>query len=262
METKGAGVRVREYRPSDRKQVLQIFREGMVGTIQPGLRDKLINSKYMVAYFVLVSSIFYHFNYSGTSLPVVSTKPHNTIYDDGENNINHTYDIHVDMFYWTVYIFSSTVFPYLLISFLSYYVANDYVKESITKKDLKNIENYYLKTKSNRNMFWVACQGTEIVGTVALDEIKTGNVDGWEVGDGELRRMSVKKTSRGKGVARLLFSALKEFCLIKKYNRIVLSTSELQKAACKMYSSAYNFQIEKTVDWNGIVNIKYFKLEI
>ena len=111
-------------------------------------------------------------------------------------------------------------------------------------------------------MFWVACQGSEIVGTVALDEVKKGNVDGWKVGDGELRRMSVKKTSRGKGVARLLFSTLKEFCLMKKYNRIVLSTSELQKAACKMYRSAYNFKTEKIVDWNGIVNIKYFKLEL
>ena len=128
MRAKGANVLVREYRPSDRKQVLQIFKDGMYGTIQPGLRDKLTKSNYMMAYFVLVSSIFYYFNYSGASLPVI-----NTIYDDGENNLSHTYNIHVDMFYWTVYIFSSTVLPYLLISFLSYYAANDYVMESITK---------------------------------------------------------------------------------------------------------------------------------
>ena len=247
---------VRKYeKNSDREEVLKIFRDGMISTIQPGLKEKLINSYYFMAYFCLISSIFFYYNYIVYSSSL-TISPKDTIYDD-ENGMNSNNN---NILYWICYILASSVLPYIAISFLSYKIADGYVVESITEKDLKSIEKYYLQTK--RSMFWVACIGTEVVGTIALDEIKEGNKEGWKVGDGELRRMSVKKTCRGKGISRQLFLNLKKFCQQKKYKRIVLSTSELQKVACKMYSDSYNFEIEKIINWNGLLNIKYFKLEL
>ena len=68
---------VRKYeKNSDREEVLKIFRDGMISTIQPGLKEKLINSYYFMAYFCLISSIFFYYNYIvySSSLTTISTE--------------------------------------------------------------------------------------------------------------------------------------------------------------------------------------------
>ena len=51
---------VRKYeKNSDREEVLKIFRDGMISTIQPGLKEKLINSYYFMTYFGVITSTFF-----------------------------------------------------------------------------------------------------------------------------------------------------------------------------------------------------------
>jgi GNAT superfamily N-acetyltransferase len=117
-------------------------------------------------------------------------------------------------------------------------VGRTYVSEAIVKKDLKCITTHYLK--SPRSHFWVAVTGKDVVkGCVAVEEVLEGNSDGWAVGDAELRRMSVDNRCRGAGVAKKLFAELKRFCSAKGFKRVVLSTTDWQHDACKMYPKVY-----------------------
>ena len=149
------------------------------------------------------------------------------------------------------------VVPYVVLFVFPRYIANDYVDECIRKKDLKDVQQYYMSR--DRCNFWVAeTAESEIVGCVALDEILPENAEGWKVGDAELRRMSVKKSARGMGLATLLIAELESFCRTKNYKRIVLSTSEMQVAAKKMYVKKFQFEEERFHDWHGIIRIHFF----
>jgi ribosomal protein S18 acetylase RimI-like enzyme len=54
----------------------------------------------------------------------------------------------------------------------------------------------------------------------------------------ELRRMAVQKAQRRKGIARELLATAEAFSRDRGYRRIVLSTSELQVAARRLYESS------------------------
>ncbi len=135
-------------------------------------------------------------------------------------------------------------------------IARDYVQTSL-EKDMKDPVSRYIESEDGLSSFWVAvavdeeeeeeegskgraeggrsCSYREtIVGTVALEppteSVSKDVYSPWSVegGDGELRRMSVKPSHRGRGISKLLFAALREHAKTKGFKRIVLSTSELQ----------------------------------
>ncbi len=107
-----------------------------------------------------------------------------------------------------------------------------YVDQSLSD-DLSEIEAFYLKGKSH---FWVAVEqradGTEeVLGCVALEHKTKGKYSGW----GELRRMSVCRSARRRGVAGKLHDALLEHGKRFQITGVFLSTSTMQPAAVSLY---------------------------
>eukprot|EP00457_Paulinella_chromatophora_P011993 gb/GEZN01012163.1/.p1 GENE.gb/GEZN01012163.1/~~gb/GEZN01012163.1/.p1 ORF type:complete len:259 (-),score=32.04 gb/GEZN01012163.1/:216-992(-) len=127
-----------------------------------------------------------------------------------------------------------------LLWLLPAFVARQYI-QSCLQSDLKDILARYESTLERKgSAFWVAFNKdtNEIVGSVAVEspDLSTNvPADVFEAGDAELRRMSVKSTHRGRGVARKLFQALQRHCIANKFKRVVLSTSEFQTSAMEMY---------------------------
>ena len=182
--------------------VRAVFTDGMLSTIGKGLRLKLMTSKFTLAYVAVLVA----FAFLGS-------------------NISRLYYI------WALCI----VVPAAILLFVPDFVGRQYVAEAIVKKDLMSIKQHYMT--SPRSHFWVAVTGQDKVkGCVAVEEVSDGNIDGWVAGeDAELRRMSVDRACRGAGVSRKLFEQLRTFCIEKGFKRVVLTTSEFQHDACKIY---------------------------
>ena len=102
--------------------------------------------------------------------------------------------------------------------------------------DLDNIDSYYKKDGGN---FWVAVDGGEVVGTVAMKNI--GN------GYGMMRKMFVSKEYRGKqtGVSQGLLDQLLLWAKQKKIINIYLGTITQFKAAHRFYERNGFNKIEK-----------------
>ena len=92
--------------------------------------------------------------------------------------------------------------------------------------DLKNIPAFYQRGDGN---FWVALDGGNVVGTVALLDI--GNHQA------ALRKMFVAATHRGPahGVARQLLSTLVAWCRAKDVTAVYLGTTAKFLAAHRFY---------------------------
>jgi ribosomal protein S18 acetylase RimI-like enzyme len=101
-----------------------------------------------------------------------------------------------------------------------------YVEQAIAE-ELGQIDEYYLRRQDQG--FWVAEAGG-VVGMVGIEHRDDRTA--------ELRRMAVDKAQRRKGIARKLLAAAEAFSRGRGYQRIVLSTSELQTAAMRLYESS------------------------
>jgi ribosomal protein S18 acetylase RimI-like enzyme len=101
-----------------------------------------------------------------------------------------------------------------------------YVEHAIAE-ELGRIDEYYLRRHDQG--FWVADAGG-VVGMVGIEHRDDQAA--------ELRRMAVEKAQRRKGIARELLAAAEAFSESRGYRRIVLSTSELQVAAMRLYESS------------------------
>eukprot|EP00331_Platyophrya_macrostoma_P009797 CAMPEP_0176419792 /NCGR_PEP_ID=MMETSP0127-20121128/8252_1 /TAXON_ID=938130 /ORGANISM="Platyophrya macrostoma, Strain WH" /LENGTH=184 /DNA_ID=CAMNT_0017800325 /DNA_START=244 /DNA_END=798 /DNA_ORIENTATION=+ len=123
-----------------------------------------------------------------------------------------------------------------------------YYTETTVRKDFADIKNTYMSDKKH---FWLATQkdstapkGEKIVGCVLVEpynwkhdeySFKKNGKDK-EMGEvAELRRMSVDKNIRGKGIGFKLGSELKKFCKEKGYNTVVLSTLSNNYPAITLY---------------------------
>jgi GNAT superfamily N-acetyltransferase len=149
------------------------------------------------------------------------------------------------------------------------HIAHAYVSKSLGD-DMKDPVARYVESLHAGN-FWVAYDTDEerVVGTVALEppdpsggtksmsakSMSAKHQGGddphspWNAGagDGELRRMSVVPSHRGKGISKRLFGALwKHARESKKFSRVVLSTSEMQASACQLYPNL-GFQVVKEI---------------
>jgi putative acetyltransferase len=101
-----------------------------------------------------------------------------------------------------------------------------YIERAIGE-ELGRIEEHYFKRAGQG--FWVAVAGA-VVGMVGVERHDDDAA--------ELRRMAVAREHRRKGIARKLLAAAEAFCSRQGYRRIVLSTSELQQAAARLYQSS------------------------
>lgn len=108
------------------------------------------------------------------------------------------------------------------------YMFSSYIQISLCK-DLNNIRKTYLEAANS--CFWVAeCQG-RVVGTVSCLPAERNE------GCLELKRMSVKHSHRGRGIAKELCRTVADFAQLKGFTAVVLYTSVVQTDAQKLYEN-------------------------
>jgi GNAT superfamily N-acetyltransferase len=96
--------------------------------------------------------------------------------------------------------------------------------ETAIREELSRIEEYYA-----RGAFWVA-EDDRVVGMVGVEP------HGKDAA--ELRRMAVDRQHRRKGIGRELLAVAEAYSRASGYRRIILSTSELQVAARRLYEAS------------------------
>lgn len=110
-----------------------------------------------------------------------------------------------------------------------------YIERAI-QEELGKVEEYYFGREGQG--FWIAGE-ERVLGMVGVEKSADDA--------GELRRMAVEKAHRRKGIGRELLATAEAFCRECGYRRVVLSTSELQVAAMRLYeSSGYRLVREET----------------
>ncbi|KAM8833701.1 N-acetyltransferase 8-like [Synchiropus picturatus] len=106
------------------------------------------------------------------------------------------------------------------------YSFHRYIESSLAK-DLSNITEVYLQQKDS--CFWVAESEGRVVGTVAC--LPSENAPECL----ELKRMSVRRSHRGRGIAKAMCGTVAEFTRDRGYAAVVLYTSVVQTDAQKLY---------------------------
>ena len=97
--------------------------------------------------------------------------------------------------------------------------------DTAIREELGRIQDHY------GDSFWVAEEGGAVVGMVGIERHDDAV---------ELRRMAVAPEHRRRGLGRQLLETAEAFARRAGYAKIVLSTSELQAPAMRLYeSSAY-----------------------
>uniref|UniRef100_A0A8C3QXG0 N-acetyltransferase domain-containing protein n=1 Tax=Cyanoderma ruficeps TaxID=181631 RepID=A0A8C3QXG0_9PASS len=99
----------------------------------------------------------------------------------------------------------------------------EYVRDALGT-DLCDVPGTYLRPDRR---FWVAEEGGTVVGMVAAVPAGRGEL--------ELKRMSVSREHRGRGLARALCREVLGFARARGYGAVVLSTSMVQVAAQRLY---------------------------
>jgi GNAT superfamily N-acetyltransferase len=98
-----------------------------------------------------------------------------------------------------------------------------YIARSLAE-EIGRIEAYYAE---RRGSFWVAEEDGALLGMFGLEEVDRHTA--------ELRRMYVAATARRRGAGRMLLERAEREGVHAGYNRLILSTSELQGAALQLY---------------------------
>ncbi|XP_014895421.1 probable N-acetyltransferase camello [Poecilia latipinna] len=106
------------------------------------------------------------------------------------------------------------------------YMFNGYIDASL-KNDLSDISETYLR--KNNSCFWVAESDGQVVGTVACLPAETAP------GFLELKRMSVRRSHRGKGIAKALCRTVADFTRERGFSAVILYTSMVATDAQKLY---------------------------
>ena len=107
-----------------------------------------------------------------------------------------------------------------------------YVERAIAE-ELGRIGEYY------GGNFWVADEGGAVVGMVGIERESDASA--------ELRRMAVDARHRRRGVARALLAHAEDSCRAQGYRKVVLSTSDLQAPARRLYeTSGYRYLASAT----------------
>ncbi|KAL0969548.1 hypothetical protein UPYG_G00228750 [Umbra pygmaea] len=131
------------------------------------------------------------------------------------------------------------------------YLFNSYINTSL-KMDLNNIRETYLESQNSG--FWVAESDGQVVGTVAcLPSVSDPGVM-------ELKRLSVRRTHRGRGMAKALSRTVAGFSGERGFSAVTLFTSIVQTDAQKLYEHLGYKQIREFVIPELIAKIMNFTL--
>ncbi|XP_046906942.1 N-acetyltransferase 8 isoform X2 [Hypomesus transpacificus] len=131
------------------------------------------------------------------------------------------------------------------------YLFTSYIDTSL-RKDLNHIQETYLEQKNS--CFWVAEWEGRVVGTVACLPAER------EPGCLELKRMSVLRTHRGRGIAKALCRTVAEFTQERGFPAVVLYTSVVQTDAQKLYEHMGYTKIREFVIPELVAKITNFSL--
>jgi putative acetyltransferase len=112
-----------------------------------------------------------------------------------------------------------------------------YIERAI-REELGRIEEYYFAREGQG--FWVV---DDVVGMVGIERQSADCA--------ELRRMAVRSSHRRKGIGRELLRTAEAFCRESGYRKVVLSTSELQVAARRLYESSGYRLVREEADAPG-----------
>ena len=99
-----------------------------------------------------------------------------------------------------------------------------YIRRALDE-EIGRIPEYYQQVSGSG--FWVADLAGAVVGMAGIERL-TG-------AEAEVRRMYVDAGHRRRGIGVRLLSHIVDFCIEDGYQRILLSTSELQDAALALY---------------------------
>ena len=104
--------------------------------------------------------------------------------------------------------------------------------------DLLDIPSFYQKNKGN---FWLAVYDNQVVGTIAVLDIKNNN--------GALRKMFVAEKFRGKtfGIGQQLLNTLLLHCQMHEIYNVFLGTTHFFEAAHKFYAKNAFFKKDVTL---------------
>lgn len=100
--------------------------------------------------------------------------------------------------------------------------------------DLLQIPSFYQSGKSN---FWIALDGNQVVGTIALLVLDDKNA--------ALRKMFVKKEYRSTGTAKQLMDTLLSFAKANGLQHVYLGTVDVFQAALRFYEKCGFKKIDK-----------------
>ncbi|XP_075704714.1 putative N-acetyltransferase camello [Rhinoderma darwinii] len=115
-----------------------------------------------------------------------------------------------------------------IVWFINRRIFTTYIDFSL-KDDMLDIQKYYLQSQDR--CFWVAESDGEIVGTVAAAPLK--QTDGEK--QMELKRLSVPRRHRKKGIATVLCKTVIDFARRRGYKAVVLDTSMYQISSWNLY---------------------------
>ncbi|XP_063781499.1 probable N-acetyltransferase CML1 isoform X2 [Pseudophryne corroboree] len=115
-----------------------------------------------------------------------------------------------------------------LLWLLCRYIYSSYVQQSL-QDDMLDIRKYYLQRDGY--CFWVAESAGEVVGTVAAVPPHHPGGDRQV----ELKRLSVPRRHRGKGIAKALCQTVIDFAKQRDCEAVILETSLSQYDACRLY---------------------------
>ncbi|KAM6960808.1 N-acetyltransferase 8 [Aplochiton taeniatus] len=131
------------------------------------------------------------------------------------------------------------------------YLFSSYIDMSL-KKDLSHIRETYIEQRDA--CFWVAEVNERVVGTVACLPAER------EPGLLELKRMSVKRRHRGKGIAKALCQTVADFTRSRGYPAVILYTSIVQTDAQRLYEAMGYQKIREFVMPDATCRITNFSL--
>ncbi len=100
----------------------------------------------------------------------------------------------------------------------------DYIQR-VLDGEILHIKEFYQNIPGSG--FWVADLAGAVVGMAGIERLNSL--------EAEVRRMYVDANYRRRGIGIRLLSHVEDFCIENNYQRILLSTSELQEAALALY---------------------------
>lgn len=109
-----------------------------------------------------------------------------------------------------------------------------YIDSSINN-ELANAESTF--PRDNGSALWVVVSAEKIIGTFGIQRVNTT--------DAELRRMYLASEYRGQALSRKMLAHAETYASQQGFERMILSTAELQAAAVKFYEKS-GYQLTKT----------------